>query len=130
MLEADYERDIPYLWLSRRGQIRMVLMQDSALPDQRWTVNKPAEAGVEIILWSVFSPGLNFLESVWNRMEENVRVACTELSGEDCATVARLREIVQSTRDSNTSQQFGITLESMYGEYQGRLLEIEGLIQF
>jgi hypothetical protein len=80
-------------------------MQDPA-PGHRagFTLNELQERGITPIFWPPFSPDLNPIEAIWNKMKDYIELHYPDLPGGRQRTYNQLRSIVQEAWESITPE--------------------------
>lgn len=103
--ESYCERIVPLVhgWL--RLNPSLVFMQDGAPGHSAaYTQAELEERGIHPIFWPAFSPDLNPIEAVWNKMKDYIENCYPDLPAGRQRTYDQLRQIVQEAWDSITDE--------------------------
>ena len=106
--ERYCERIVPLVhgWVTLYPHLQF--QQDSA-PGHRagFTLAELQERGIKPIFWPPFSPDLNPIETVWNKIKDYIEARYPDLPGGKQYTYDRLRGIVQEAWDLITPELLG-----------------------
>ena len=121
---ASYrERIVPLIddWMRNRQEL--VLMQDNAPGHTAAaTLLDLQRRGIDVIDWPAFSPDLNPIENVWNKMKDYIQ---RQLRGQRNPALGRLRILVQEAWDQITIEQLDALVNSM-GERCQAVIQAQG----
>jgi len=124
--ESYCERIVPIVdgWLRMNPTLRF--MQDGAPGHSAaYTRNELHERGIYPIYWPAFSPDLNPIEAVWNKMKDYIELHYPDQEGGRQPTYDALRQIVQEAWDSISVQDLRELIDSMPARCQA-VLDAEG----
>ena len=115
--ERFCERIVPLLSTFKREYPYIVIMQDGA-PCHIASRTKRAlnEMGIIPIDWPPYSPDLNPTKSVWNSMKDHMQKNYLELNSAQRPTNSRLREIVETSWHSVSTE----LLSTLVGSLRSR----------
>lgn len=89
-------------------------MQDSAPGHAAAsTIEELRERGISPIYWPAFSPDLNPIEAVWNKMKDYIQAVYPDLDGGKQLSYDQLRIVVREAWDSIPSSYLDELIESM-----------------
>jgi hypothetical protein len=101
-------------------------MQDGALGHSAaYTIEELRERGIHPIFWPAFSPDLNPIEAVWNKMKDYIEINYPDLPGGRQYTYEQLRGIVREAWDSISLDFLRELIESMPARCQA-VIEAKG----
>jgi transposase len=112
--ERYCERIVPLVhgWLQLHPNLSF--MQDGAPGHSaEYTINELRERGIYPIFWPPFSPDLNPIEAVWNRMKDYIEHHHPDLPAGKQRTYDQLRQIVQEAWNAVSDQTLSSLIESM-----------------
>jgi transposase len=112
--ERYCKRIVPLVhgWL--RFHPDLSFMQDGAPGHSaEYTINDLRERGIYLIFWPPFSPDLNPIEAVWNRIKDYIEHHYPDLPAGKQRTYDQLRQIVQEAWNAVSDQTLSSLIESM-----------------
>ena len=104
-MERYCERIVPLVhgWLTVNPHLQF--MQDGTQSHAaEYTINELPERGITSTYWLPFSPDLNPIEVIWNRMKDYIEAYYPDLPAARQPTYDQLRGIVQEDWDSVTPE--------------------------
>jgi transposase len=112
--EKYCERIIPLVHGWMRMHPGLVFMHDGAPGHSaQFTRAELHERGINPMFWPAFSPDLNPIEAVWNKMKDWIELNHPDLPGGKQRTYDQLRAIVQEAWDSITPEYLDSLVDSM-----------------
>ena len=112
--ERYCERIVPLIhgWVTLNPHLQF--MQDGAAAHGAgFTLSELQERGITPIYWPPFSPDLNPIEQVWNRMKDYIEAHYPDLPGGRQCSYDELRSIVQEAWESITPKDLGDIIATM-----------------
>jgi hypothetical protein len=93
-------------------EIYLTLQDGAPGHSAEYTINELRERGIYPIFWPPFSPDLNPIEAVWNRMKDYIEHHPDLPAGKQ-RTYDQLRQIVQEAWNAVSDQTLSSLIESM-----------------
>jgi transposase len=113
------ERIVPLVdgWI--RLHPELLFMQDGATGHSAaLTIQELNERGIIPIDWPPFSPDLNPIETVWNKLKDYIEIHYPDLDGGKQYTYDKLRQIVREAWDSISSELLQSLVDTMHDRCQ------------
>ena len=117
--ESYCERIVPLVdgWLRMNPYLKF--MQDGAPGHSAaYTQEQLLERNIRPIFWPAYSPDLNPIEAVWNKMKNYIEINYPDRDGGKQPTYDQLRQIVQEAWESITVEQLRGLIDSMHNRCQ------------
>lgn len=117
--ESYCEKIVPLVdgWFRMNPGSGLLFMQDNAPSHAaKYTIQELQERGIPVILWPAFSPDLNPIETVWNKMKDWIGLNYPSRK----ATYDQLRQQVQEAWDAIGQE----TLQELIGTMHQRCLDV------
>jgi hypothetical protein len=105
-----------WMQLSRRAGHQLILIQDGAPGHRAYATQQDIrDHGILMMDWPPFSPDLNLIETVWNKMKDYIQ---HQLAGERNPPLPRLRRLVTEAWEQITPEQLDAILDTMHQRCQ------------
>jgi transposase len=112
--ERYCERIVPLVHRWLRMHPELVFMQDGAPGHSAaFTVEELGQRGIYPMFWPAFSPDLNPIEAVWNKMKDWIEAHYLDLPAGKQRTYDQLCEMVREAWDAITEEYINSLLDSI-----------------